>query len=176
MSGQSLFPTYPFHAYKKELPSPVLAVLIVLIIVLVISRINNSEISFMWYRAQERFKMAKMGMFPSFLFHALYDSDEPPITVNAHNLKGCAKGYTDTYFRKTTFAAGASSRGPPLPRGITLPSISFFPSCSISQCNVKHRSFVIHAIKPIHKATYNFAYHGLMTDSIALGTVPPNFS
>lgn len=127
-------PSLPF-ILKNGTSFAVFAVLIILLIVLVISWLNSSEITFIWLRAQERAKTARMGTFP-FLFHMLYDSDELSITVDANTLKGCARGYSDTCSRKTTSAAGASLRGPPLPRGVFPSSTSSLPSSVVSRCNV----------------------------------------
>ena len=53
---------------KNGIRFAVLAVFIILLIVLVISWLNSSEITFIWLRAQERAKTARMGTFLLFYF------------------------------------------------------------------------------------------------------------
>jgi hypothetical protein len=66
-----------FHAYNKSnVRLPVLAVSFALLIALVISWFNDSEISFLWLRMQERAKMTRMGASHVFPSHASHDPDE----------------------------------------------------------------------------------------------------
>ena len=72
------------------------------------------------------------------------------------SLEGCARGYSDTCSRKTTSAAGSSSQGPSLPRGVTPSSISSSPS-SVFRLPLRREPLEflpsVRASKPSHKVT-----------------------
>ena len=64
------------------------AVLIALLIVLVISRINDSEISLLWLGVQDRFKLTRMGTFPP--SKVFYSAHRTMLTESCYRLLSVA--------------------------------------------------------------------------------------
>ena len=85
MSGQFILfrRSFPYSLERDLVSYACSAVLVALLIALIISWLNDSEISLLWLQAQDRVKLTRMGAYPPFLFCA-HDTDELSLSVTPH--------------------------------------------------------------------------------------------